>query len=335
MTQGKVYTLFPPPDTRHQTDPLPPLPRTIEWEAYIGVVDYFRDSFYRLPGEERVPGALTDDEKFWLSQDCILSTKWGSKTAVRRLETTLKWRRGGRAIPSPDPTDVETEAKKGKEILLGYDTQGRPSLHLIPGKIDVKDGASLELSVFMLECCIALMPPGVQTLNLLMNYEECAGQPVTSHTRRLLEVLETHYPGRLNYFIATNVATFRRLITKSALALTSSPKCKFNLDIFEEGLYKPEEMMKQGWGGAIDFIYEHEKYWPELIGLTGERQKLWKARWKQLGGTVGIREWDYKHPEMEAIKSSQAAVHKAAVPAVTEIQAPVMMRPIGLKCLGV
>lgn len=52
--------------------------------------------------------------------------------------------------------------------------------------------------------------------------------------------------------------------------------------------------MSEWWGGACDFKYEHEKYWPALVGMCVERKKEQMERWRALGGTVGLREWDLK-----------------------------------------
>ncbi|KAF9442133.1 hypothetical protein P691DRAFT_739224 [Macrolepiota fuliginosa MF-IS2] len=340
-TQRKVYTLRPPPDALYQHDQLPPF-ETIKSEVYTQVHFHFEDSLYQLPGETPILGVLTDNEKFWLPRDCILrflkSTKWDPTATIKRIQATLKWRRDRRIYSFPDAPGVETEAKTGKGILFGYDTQGRPSLHLMPSKIHAKDeAAQLEFSIFMLERCIALMPPGVQTLNILMNYEECTKQPVISHTRRLLEVLEIHYPGRLKYVVAANVSIFRRPITKSVLVLTNGPKCKLNPDIFEEGLYRPEEMMKQGWGGAIYFTYEYDKYWPELIRFTDQRQKLRKAKWKQLSGTVGIREWDYKRRSFRKRQRSELSSPSLKPPRLrhTRLRFASPGQALVMNCLGV
>lgn len=55
--------------------------------------------------------------------------------------------------------------------------------------------------------------------------------------------------------------------------------------------------MKQNWGGTLDFEYQHEKYWKELIKMTEERRERWKKRWRELGSSVGTREWKYKQSD--------------------------------------
>ena len=48
------------------------------------------------------------------------------------------------------------------------------------------------------------------------------------------------------------------------------------------------------WGGDCDFVYEHDKYWPAFVSMCDERRMGWMATWRSLGGTVGLKEWDYK-----------------------------------------
>ncbi len=68
-TTGKVYTPLPPPDGLYEKDPLPPLTEK-ERQSYNQVRQHFAETGYRLPGEAH--GKLTEDEKFWLSYECIL-----------------------------------------------------------------------------------------------------------------------------------------------------------------------------------------------------------------------------------------------------------------------
>ena len=71
-------------------------------------------------------------------------------------------------------------------------------------------------------------------------------------------------------------------------------KVKFNPDIFEEGIFHPDMVMEKWWGGSQDFDYVHEKYWPNLVELCESRAKEWMKNWRDLGGKVGSKEWEYK-----------------------------------------
>lgn len=70
-------------------------------------------------------------------------------------------------------------------------------------------------------------------------------------------------------------------------------KVKFNPKVVEEGIMEPDQFMTE-WGGSVEFEYKHEEYWKELVRLCETRRQMWLQRWRGLGGTVGINEWDYK-----------------------------------------
>ena len=42
------------------------------------------------------------------------------------------------------------------------------------------------------------------------------------------------------------------------------------------------------------FEYKHDKYWPALVSMCEERRKQQMEKWRELGGTVGLKEWDVK-----------------------------------------
>lgn len=50
----------------------------------------------------------------------------------------------------------------------------------------------------------------------------------------------------------------------------------------------------RSWGGAVEFEYDHEKYWPALVDMCDARRAEQLVRWKELGGTIGLKEWDIK-----------------------------------------
>jgi len=85
---------------------------------------------------------------------------------------------------------------------------------------------------------------------------------------------------------------FYKLITPFIDPVTRE-KMKFNPEVVKEGFFAPEMVMKE-WGGDCDFVYEHDKYWPAFVSMCDERRMGWMATWRSLGGTVGLKEWDYK-----------------------------------------
>jgi hypothetical protein len=67
----KIYTSLPPPDDLYKKDPLPPLTPK-ERITYSEVLEYFSRPGFKLPDVSNGSGELTEDEKFWLSYECIL-----------------------------------------------------------------------------------------------------------------------------------------------------------------------------------------------------------------------------------------------------------------------
>jgi hypothetical protein len=136
-----------------------------------------------------------------------------------------------------------------------------------------------------------------RTIVLLINFADRGKHPsiATSHT--ILSFLQNHYPERLGLAIFINVpfivTTTLKIIMPFVDPITRE-KIKFNPDIFEEGIFHPDMVMKEWWGGSQDFDYVHEKYWPNLVELCESRAKDWMKNWKDLGGKVGSKEWEYK-----------------------------------------
>jgi hypothetical protein len=86
--------------------------------------------------------------------------------------------------------------------------------------------------------------------------------------------------------------TFFTLISVLIDPSTRAKIC-FNPRPIAEGSFAPDQLMRE-WNGGRDFVWSHDEYWRTLVELSAQRRKTWMARWRELGGTVGIREWDYK-----------------------------------------
>lgn len=78
-------------------------------------------------------------------------------------------------------------------------------------------------------------------------------------------------------------------------------KIKFNPKVVDQGIMAADQVMKE-WGGIVDFEYKHDEYWVELVRLCETRREQWLQRWRLLGGTVGISEWDLKQKEQDGEK---------------------------------
>lgn len=126
-----------------------------------------------------------------------------------------------------------------------------------------------------------------------------------STSRTILSILQDHYPERLGLSLFINlpfIVTATLKIIMPFVDPITREKIKFNPDIFEEGLFPLDMVMKEGWGGSQDFEYVHEKYWPDLVELCETRVKDWMKNWRDLGGKVGIREWEYKQGNVSQAK---------------------------------
>jgi hypothetical protein len=153
---------------------------------------------------------LTDDERMFLTRECLIrylrATKWNVADAVKRLRATLVWRREyiGDKL-TPDYISIEQET--GKQLIMGYDLEGRPCLYLLPSRQNTeRSPRQLEHLVFMLERVIDLMPAGQESLALVVNFNETkSGQNASvSQAKQTLDILQNHYPERLGRALVIN-----------------------------------------------------------------------------------------------------------------------------------
>ncbi|KAJ7928965.1 CRAL-TRIO domain-containing protein [Mycena leptocephala] len=215
-----------------------------------------------------------DVEKMWLSYECILR--------YLRASNNLKWRREYGIYDVITAEHVEPEAVTGKEILLGFDVNGRPALYLIPSRQNTTESTrQVQFNVWMLERSIDLMPRA--SLDLLINYADKAKNPSFSTSRAVLSILQDHYPERLGLALILNVPfllnAFFKLITPFV-----DP---FNPQIIQDGIFSPDMVMTRWWGGDCSFEYDHDKYFPALV-----EDEIVDATWEKLGGKVGLKELD-------------------------------------------
>jgi hypothetical protein len=167
------------------------------------------------------PGPLTDSERLWLTRECLLrylrATKWHEAEASKRLLDTLAWRRDY-GVEGLTWEHISPENETGKQILLGFDREGRPCHYLNPGRqnTDVSPRQTQHL-VFMVERVIELMPSGVETLALLINFKQSKSRsntaPGIGQGREVLGILQTHYPERLGKALIINGKGYAHLYT--------------------------------------------------------------------------------------------------------------------------
>lgn len=96
------------------------------------IADISEDSFV-APDDPNELVPLTGTEKCWLTseqlQRFLRAVKWDLKSAIARTEETLVWRREF-GVDTLSAEDIEEESLTGKELILGYDYNGRPLMHM-------------------------------------------------------------------------------------------------------------------------------------------------------------------------------------------------------------
>ncbi|KAI4152283.1 MAG: hypothetical protein LQ340_002993 [Diploschistes diacapsis] len=254
---------------------------------------------------------LTEAEQMWLSRECILrylrATTWNVAQSAQRLRATLIWRREYGLYTKLTAEYVQVENETGKQWILGYDNAGRPCHYLNPSRQNTeKSDRQIEHLVFMMERAIDLMPPGQETLALLMNFAETSrGQGATlQQGRQTMYVLQHHYPERLGKALLMNlpwhISAFMKLVFPFIDPRTKE-KIVFNEDMRK---YVPPEQLRRSHGGDVEFEYEHGVYWLSLIKLAEERRRLQHERWVNGGKMIGEYELYMKGGQDESLCST-------------------------------
>ena len=133
----------------------------------------------------------------------LRATKWNVSQASDRLKSTMTWQRefGVRSKITADHVSPENET--GKQVIMGFDIHGRPCLYLNPGKqntdFKVHGERQTEHLVFMLQKVVDMLPPGQESVALLISYKDTSNSknPPMAQSRQVLNILQTHYPERL------------------------------------------------------------------------------------------------------------------------------------------
>jgi len=121
------------------------------------------------------------------------AAKWKSVDAEKRLIGTLEWRRGFKPeLIKPDDVKIESETGKMcvfltlsemeaivhfgpvRSIINGFDNQGRPIIYMRPGRENTeRSDRQLRHLVWCLERAKDLMPPGVESVAIVVDYKSC------------------------------------------------------------------------------------------------------------------------------------------------------------------
>ena len=223
----------------------------------------------------------------------LRATKWDVASAKKRLTDTIAWRREY-GVDSLKAEDLEPEAMTGKETILGYDNKGRPLHYMHPSRNTTEETPrQMQFAVWVLERAIDLMPPGVEMLALLINFGGKKRNPTSiSNAKLMLYILQNHYVERLGIALCINVPWIFKAFWNAIYPFidpVTKGKCKFDEAIKDE---VPNEQLASDFGGLLDFPYEHDKYWPQLVELSRKRREEQLERFRTLcNSEIGASEW--------------------------------------------
>lgn len=240
------------------------------------------------------PTPLGEHEQMFMTRECLLrylrADKWNVQAAQTRLKNTMVWRREYGIYDKHTPDYIGIENATGKQLLVGWDNEGRTCQYMRPSKQNTeRSDRQIEHLVYMLERSVDLMPPGQETLTLIINFAETkSGQGATlGQGKQTLNILQNHYPERLGRALVTNVPwyiwTFFKLIRPFIDPLTYE-KIRFNED---GGLHVPREQLLKESGGLVEFEYDHDIYWPALNKLCELKRQAMRDRWEKAGKRIG------------------------------------------------
>ena len=160
--------------------------------------------------ERMQPHLDTPDKIAFVDESCLKrylrATKWSLDAAQQRLLSTLSWRASYQPQSIP-PEEVQPEAVSGKQFLNGFDKMGRPILYLVPKKENTKaSDRQLRFVVYNLEKAVQLMPEGVESLVIILDYDGMGilNAPSPNTGRKFMSILGDHYPERLGLAFVVN-----------------------------------------------------------------------------------------------------------------------------------
>lgn len=320
---GPLKTPITKPAKGCKPSPRPAL--TPEQEAKYAAVLAAVSQWQTLPTTtaKNAPQApIQEHERMWLTRECLLrylrATKWNTAHAIKRLQATLSWRR---EYGADDFTAeyISPENETGKQLVLGYDREARPCLYLNPAAQNTKmSDRQIHHLCFMLDRTIDMMPPGQESACLLINFKGAASGnvPTIGQARSVLNILQGHSPERLGKALISElpwyVTTFFKIISPFIDPVTKE-KMKFNEDL---KTYIPPEQLWNKYNGDLDFVYEHDSYWPAFNAECQRRRKAARERWEAAGSRIGEYE-EYlrggNHPSLQQVLERASDNAKAEV----------------------
>lgn len=258
---------------------------------------------------------LTEEEKAWLTKECFLrylrATKWKLDAAIKRMEDSIIWRRTFGLVALPEDVEkktlitadlVEEENKSGKNLVVGYDIDNRPCLYLRNGYQNTNPSMrQVQHLVFMLERVIQFMPPGQDTLALLIDFKAAPAHmnlsskfPSYSISKQVLHILQHHYPERLGRGLFTNIPWIGYTFFK-IMGPFIDPYTRLKT-IYDQPFenFVPKEQLDKEFNGNLDFEYIHDIYWNTMNEMAEKKHNLYLENFRKLGGAIGVSEFDLR-----------------------------------------
>jgi len=295
---------------------------TEQQSAYKELLTHFQDEKLELPidtndttGKKR---PLSSWEKYWLTRECIYrylrANKWHISNAKKGMTETIIWRREvgiahGDKIEKPlTGKDVAIENETGKEILLGFDYDRRPLFYMKNGRQNTESSfRQVQQLIYMMESAVTLCPQGVEKITVLVDFKAYKEPgiitdkaPPVSIARACLNVMQNHYPERLAKCVLINIPWFAWAFLKMMYPfLDPATKEKAVFDEPFEKYIEPEQL-EALYNGKLDFKYNHEVYWPDMVSGLDEIRHAGYERFLKFGGVIGLSEYDIKgdHDEL-------------------------------------
>lgn len=294
--------------------PAPPAPLTPDqakkYDEVLAAVQSW-DTLPKTSDKNAESTPLTTPEKAFLTRESLLrylrATKWSVPHTLTRLRDTLIWRREYNT-DSLSFSYISNENETGKQVIFGYDKEGRPCLYLLPKNQNTQPSPKqVEHLVFMLERVLDLAPPGQETLALLIDFAESSkgSSPSVATGRAVLHILQNHYPERLGRALLTNlpwfITMFLKLISPFIDPITKT-KIRYNEPLPS---HVPASQLLTISGGDCEFEYDHSVYWPALEKLSMQRRKERMERFEKAGAHIGESEvylWGGDEASLFAVK---------------------------------
>ncbi|KAG8940591.1 hypothetical protein FRC00_012939 [Tulasnella sp. 408] len=199
-----------------------------------------------------------------------------------------------------------------------------PSRQNTDGSTTEGQRKQLQYAIFMMERAFDLMAPGVENLALMIDFSDRGKNPSIG-TAIISQVGSelSYYPfgyrllkqlvaERLGLALVCNlpwaVTAFFKIITPFIDPVTRA-KLKFNPDVIADGLFEPSQVTTK-WGGEVEIPWDHGTYWPALMKLSAERREVQLTKWRALGGTIGLSEWDIREEEPGTVDEKKTALEE-------------------------